>query len=280
MRRPSPEPEPADASEASAGSPSSGDAFMLLDRIDPDNAVPRAGIIGIVPVREEATAGGRWQGHGGGRLRWFGLAATVLVHALVGIGLILTISGRPMRHAAQPALTVVDLRLPVAPVPPPEEDETETPPIPPAETIRQPEPVEPPPPVVRNPVAMVAPPPAPVERAAEPVLVPDPPPPAPPASDGQDSWEGRVLAALNRYLRYPRNALARREQGAPLIRFVMDRDGRVMSVGLRRTSGSADLDREALSLPTRAQPLPKPPDDRPGATLELVVPIQFFLHGR
>ncbi|UZW54916.1 TonB family protein [Sphingobium sp. JS3065] len=118
-----------------------------------------------------------------------------------------------------------------------------------------------------------------IEAAPSPVPVPMPPP-APPASDGPDSWEGRVLAALNRHLRYPRDSLARREQGAPLIRFVMDRDGRVMSVRLRRTSGSPDLDREALSLPMRAMPLPKPPDDRPGATLELVVPIQFFLHDR
>jgi protein TonB len=72
-------------------------------------------------------------------------------------------------------------------------------------------------------------------------------------------------------------AMARHEQGVPYIRFVMDRQGKVLSVSLERSSGMADLDREAMSLPKRAQPLPKPPEDRPGETFELVVPVEFFL---
>ena len=50
-----------------------------------------------------------------------------------------------------------------------------------------------------------------------------------------------------------------------------------LTLQLERPSGFPDLDREAVALPKRAQPLPKPPDDRPGATLELVVPVEFFL---
>lgn len=72
-------------------------------------------------------------------------------------------------------------------------------------------------------------------------------------------------------------AMARHEQGVPWIRFVIDRQGRVLSASLERSSGVPDLDREALALPKRAQPLPKPPEDRPGETLELVVPVEFFI---
>ncbi|MCJ2188277.1 energy transducer TonB family protein [Novosphingobium beihaiensis] len=106
-----------------------------------------------------------------------------------------------------------------------------------------------------------------------------PAPPAPQmASNGPDSWEGRVLAALNKQRRYPRTAQFRRQQGVPYIRFVMNREGKVLSSRLERSSGFPDLDREALALPKRAQPLPKPPKDRPGETLELVVPVEFLLH--
>jgi protein TonB len=75
-------------------------------------------------------------------------------------------------------------------------------------------------------------------------------------------------------------AMARRQQGVPYIRFVMDRDGKVLSSRLERSSGFPDLDREAVSLPKRASPLPKPPDNKRGDTLELVVPVEFFLRAR
>ena len=88
-----------------------------------------------------------------------------------------------------------------------------------------------------------------------------------------------VLGALNKAKRYPRDAQRGRQQGVPYIRFVMDREGRVLSVRLERSSGFAALDNEAVNLPRRAAPLPKPPEDvRPGeSTIELVVPVEFFI---
>jgi TonB family protein len=80
--------------------------------------------------------------------------------------------------------------------------------------------------------------------------------------------------------RYPRLAMERKQQGAPWVRFVIDCDGKVLSVGLERSSGFPDLDREALTLPKRAQPLPNPLDEKPGDTIELVAPVEFFLTGR
>ena len=126
-------------------------------------------------------------------------------------------------------------------------------------------------------------------RVADPAPDPGPPVeqttapesrPAPPsarASDAKPTWEGRVLAALNRVKRYPREASRNRQQGVPWIRFVMDRQGRVRSVRLERSSGFDALDREALTLPQRAQPLPPPPDSVTGDRIELVMPVDFFL---
>ncbi|MFE8585892.1 TonB family protein [Sphingomonas sp. NCPPB 2930] len=104
-----------------------------------------------------------------------------------------------------------------------------------------------------------------------------PVPPAPQPSNIVPSWQGQVLAALNKVRRYPREASFRHEQGVPYIRFVMDRTGKVLSSRLERSSGIRSLDSEAMDLPKRAQPLPKPPEDIIGDTIELVVPVAFFL---
>lgn len=121
--------------------------------------------------------------------------------------------------------------------------------------------------------------PGPVEpETAAPKTQPAPPAPKVSASTAE-TWEGKVLARLNQHRRYPRGAMAQRQQGVPYIRFVMDREGHVLSTTIERSSGFPDLDREAVALPRRAQPLPKPPADKlPGQpTIELVVPVEFFV---
>ncbi len=60
----------------------------------------------------------------------------------------------------------------------------------------------------------------------------------------------------------------------------MDRDGHVLSAKIEKSSGFNLLDKEALTLMQRAQPLPRPPPEIQGEHLELVVPIQFFLNER
>ena len=115
----------------------------------------------------------------------------------------------------------------------------------------------------------------PHEPEAPPKTTPAPPVPQV-ASKGAETWECRVLARLNTHRRHPRGAMLRHEQGVACVRFVMDREGKVLSTRLERPGGVPDLDRDALALPRHAPPLPKPPEDRPGDTLELVVPIEFF----
>ena len=86
-----------------------------------------------------------------------------------------------------------------------------------------------------------------------------------------------MLRHLERHKRYPQEAQRARREGVTIVRFTMSRDGRVLAARIERTSGVASLDQEGLDLLQRAQPLPPLPSDQPTESLELVVPIQFYL---
>lgn len=127
----------------------------------------------------------------------------------------------------------------------------------------------------------------PVTPPVEPVTPADPVPEttaprstqAPPArqmsSNVEASWEGQVLAHLERHRRYPAAARARRQQGVAYVTFRMNRAGRVLASRVSRSSGAAVLDRAALETLQRAQPLPAIPADRPDE-IELTVQVEFF----
>lgn len=150
------------------------------------------------------------------------------------------------------------------------------------EPVKKPQPVKPKaPPVPQAAVAdptqaaEVTPPAAPPEPAAAPAAAA--PLPSPSVSNAVPNWQGTLRAHLERHKRYPSAAQFRRQQGAPMVRFVMDRQGNVLSAHLERSSGHSTLDEEAVALLARAQPLPQPPPEVTGDRIELRVPIQFFL---
>ncbi|MBI6183788.1 energy transducer TonB [Serratia proteamaculans] len=92
------------------------------------------------------------------------------------------------------------------------------------------------------------------------------------------SWESRVKGMLNRIKRYPPDAQRRRRTGMPQVSFSVDAQGRVFDLTLHAPSGTASLDREALSVVMRAQPLPPPPVEmlRQG-NVQVTMPIDFNL---
>lgn len=104
-----------------------------------------------------------------------------------------------------------------------------------------------------------------------------PAPSAAKVSNAPANWEGLLMAALHRAKRYPREARRRVQEGTAWIRLTIDRRGRVRSVRLDRSSGINALDREAIALPGRAQPLPRPPVEVRGERIELMVPIEFLI---
>ncbi len=153
----------------------------------------------------------------------------------------------------------------------------------PAVTLPVKPPAQPKPPKVSNetppnsgPAIMAPPPPAmsaPATRSA--------PSRVPAANPGpiRTNWQAQLVSQLERYKRYPRIAQEQRQQGTAHLRFTVDRQGRVLSFQLERSSGVALLDEEVLALIQRAQPLPAPPPEVPGDRIQLVVPIQFLIQG-
>lgn len=216
--------------------------------------------------------------------RWtLSLAAVLGAHALPVLVAAYWLGPSMSVPAPEPAI-FIDM----APIAAPPEPPSEQPPGPKQEKADAPQPkvqreIVKPPPVPNAAVAIQQRPPEPpreqAEKAAPQTTAPParPAPPAPRLSGGEPTWKGLVLAALDRRKQFPRDAQFRREQGVPWIRFVMDRNGKVLSSRIERSSGFRSLDAEAVALPKRAQPLPKPPEDVPGQTIELVVPVEFFL---
>ena len=91
------------------------------------------------------------------------------------------------------------------------------------------------------------------------------------------TWQGLLLARLQQAKRYPLSAQAHRQQGVTLLHFTMDREGRVLTANIQKSSGYDALDQESLALIQRAQPLPEPPAEVTGDPIELVVPVEFSL---
>lgn len=164
---------------------------------------------------------------------------------------------------------------PLKPVQPKPVQKTAPRPTPP--TITAPPPAAPAIPVSAAPADLPAPhPDAPAASAV--ISAPAAPAPPPAASGGgPDTFEGRVMAQLHRYKRYPAQARARHQTGTVLLRFVMDRAGHVLETRVEQSCGVAALDEEAAALPRRADPLPPPPDSLGGERITLTIPIDFSL---
>jgi len=93
------------------------------------------------------------------------------------------------------------------------------------------------------------------------------------SSDAVPNWKTQLVAKLERSKRYPSEA--RGDQGTAQLAFSVDRQGGVHNARITRSSGSSALDHETLALVQRAQPLPPPPPEVPGAQIPIVVPIRY-----
>lgn len=75
------------------------------------------------------------------------------------------------------------------------------------------------------------------------------------------SWAGVLQSHLANFKRYPPGARKQKRQGTAIVKFIVDSRGRVLSATLTSSSGTLLLDREALAILKRAQPLPFPPTE-------------------
>jgi protein TonB len=140
-----------------------------------------------------------------------------------------------------------------------------------------------PPPQMSAPVPMFTVAPNPEAIAVAPPIAETTPPAPASAGQGRDAGEtratylGRLLAHLNRFKLYPAEARSARIQGVVMLRFVMDRRGKVLTAEIVKSSGRPALDQAAMAMIDHAQPLPAMPASMPDDTLDAVVPVHFSL---
>jgi protein TonB len=88
------------------------------------------------------------------------------------------------------------------------------------------------------------------------------------------SYRSILVAHLQRFKQFPSGAGAS-DSGVVYVRFTVTRSGRVTSSGLSRSSGFSALDRAALELLQRAQPLPAFPPEMRQASDSFVAPLNY-----
>jgi protein TonB len=199
-------------------------------------------------------------------------AAVLLAHAAVALAFLHT-SRQTDFGIDSPVVTLelpesfISVATPLTDLPPgPKEDESEATPTP-KEEARLPEPE----------AEIAIPTPPKPEPPQEQRLATAPPPAAPVSAAAVHRWETQLLAHIERFKRYPAAARARGEQGLVQVAFSIDRDGWVRASRLVKSSGSPDLDQEALAMLTRSQPVPRPPERISPSELSFTVPVQFHI---
>lgn len=241
------------------------------------SVLPRAGFQERVEVQRPRRTPRRARG-------MIALGCALALHAAPLVFLINFVSPAPIPLEEPPVIAVELVRTNAAPPRPPSEQVEGPKQVQAAASRAAPQQIRPriqadAPEALAVPVTPPAPRPAQNQTPAPETTAPvaRPAPPAPRASTAPQDWRNRLLAHLDSKKRYPPAAQRLRQEGVAYLRFTMDRSGRVLSSRIDRSSGRPLLDREALAMLGRAQPLPPPPDDVPGATLELVTPVEFFL---
>ncbi len=102
----------------------------------------------------------------------------------------------------------------------------------------------------------------PTERPASGAVALPAPLEAPP-NGATARFQQALLRHVARYQRYPRAARSARLRGAVDVLFSMRRDGTLLGVWVKTSSGQAVLDKEAMDAIRRAQPLPPIPPELP-----------------
>jgi protein TonB len=205
---------------------------------------------------------------------------------------------------------------PEAVPPPPEPPVVAAEPPPPQPPPPEPPPPEPPPPQPEAPVAVSEPPPPPppvpqkhvVKKVPKPVLrhqevsqptqaylpppqlpaapAPSAPPqtamaatpmPAPvPSPEASAGYRALLSAWLESHKRYPDAARQRGEEGRAVLRFSVDRSGRVLDFAVTSSSGYPDIDQSVEEM-MRGATLPPFPVGMPQPQMQVSVTIRFSL---
>ncbi|HWE72175.1 MAG TPA: energy transducer TonB [Stellaceae bacterium] len=90
-----------------------------------------------------------------------------------------------------------------------------------------------------------------------------------------DNYLDAVRRWVQRYRKYPDEAVKQKQEGVVQLGFKFTRDGTVIDAWIEKSSGFPLLDQAALNMIRAASPIPKVPDRYQGDTLTLVMPENF-----
>jgi protein TonB len=231
-------------------------------------------------------------------LDWRGLAFVLVVHLAAALAL-LNLRPTVQKTALTPPIfadiIVPERGEPIAPDPEPQPPAIEPPPPsppPPRPTPRKPDPA----PQLAAPATA----PTPAEHTVAPAEIepgPETPAPAPeaaaapapsaPARTSLDSLPGSpddvrkyiaaVMRQLQRHKTYPRALKKAKIEGTVVVQFRIDRDGHLLTSDVKQSSGHPELDRAAMDMLVRAEPLPAIPDFMNRDELALAIPVEYSL---
>ena len=95
--------------------------------------------------------------------------------------------------------------------------------------------------------------------------------------NARPNYLARLKAHLLPHRRYPEQARIWRLQGTAHIRFSLNGNGDIQKRQIHQTSGHVLLDKEALALLRRAEPMPPPPLKTGETLFHITLPILFAL---
>ncbi|MDP3854098.1 energy transducer TonB [Phenylobacterium sp.] len=91
------------------------------------------------------------------------------------------------------------------------------------------------------------------------------------------NYAAQLRAWLEAHKTYPKRARMRREEGIVEVAFAVDRQGRLLTGDVVRSSGHASLDAEAMAMLDRSNPFPGAPHSVRGERIEVSTPVEFSL---
>lgn len=98
---------------------------------------------------------------------------------------------------------------------------------------------------------------------------------------GRTSTSKDNFSALQNWLQmhkeYPPHLKKEKIQGTVVITFTFDREGNVLKAAVEKSSGNAELDRAALDMLAKAEPLPPIPDSMGRDTIPISIPVEYSL---
>ena len=175
---------------------------------------------------------------------------------------------------------------PVAAIEPPQPaPEVPSPVVEPPPSPAPPKPfVKPPPKPVRRHLEQAAPSPTPTSSqptsaaiaAPQTAYAPTPVPAPAPSSEVSPGYRALLSAWLESHKHYPDSARQRGEEGRAVLRFTVDRSGRVLDFAVAQSSGYPDLD-ASIEQMMRGALLPPFPASMPQPRIDVSVTIRFSL---